>query len=111
MIAETLESLLGSTTHGASIAIPSSRSSVTVAATRALIEHGLHGLHLIAVPTSGIQADMLIGAGCVATMESAGVTLDEQVQASRFVEAVKGGTIKLKDTTCPALISAPQASE
>lgn len=57
------------------------------------------------------MADLLIGAGSVATMESAGVTLDEFGQAPRFVSAVKAGAIKLKDTTCPALVSALQAGE
>ena len=50
-------------------------------------------------------------AGCVATMESAGVTLDEYGQAGRFTAAVKAGEIKLKDSTCPALVSAFQAGE
>ena len=81
MTSENLDSLLEPITDGASIAIPPSRSGVAVAATRAFIERGVRDLHLIAIPTSGIQADMLIGAGCVAMMESAGVTLDEQGQA------------------------------
>ncbi|MGI9355732.1 MAG: CoA transferase subunit A [Rhizobiaceae bacterium] len=111
MISENLKTLLEPITDGVSIAIPPSRSGVAVAATRALIECGVRDLHLIAIPTSGIQADMLIGTGCVATMESAGVTLDEHGQAPRFIEAVKAGSLKLKDTTCPALISALQAGE
>lgn len=111
MIADTLDALLEPITDGATIAIPPTRSGPAIAATRALIERGLRDLHLIAVPTSDIQADMLIGAGCVAVMESAGVTLDEQGQAPRFVDAVKTGSISLKDTTCPALISAVQAGE
>jgi len=111
MISKTLDGLLEPVTDGVSIAIPPSRSGVAVAATQALIERGVRDLHLIAIPTSGVQADILIGAGCVAVMESAGVTLDEQGQAPRFVEAVKASAIKLKDTTCPALISALQAGE
>ncbi len=111
MIADTLDVLLEPVIDGATIAIPPSRSGPAITATRALIERGVRDLHLIAVPTSGIQADMLIGAGCVSVMESAGVTLDEQGQAPRFVDAVKTGAISLKDTTCPALISALQAGE
>lgn len=111
MISADVEELIAQIPDGATIAIPPSRSGVAVAATKALIRRGIKDIHLIAIPTAGIQADMLIGAGCVATMESAGVTLDEQGQAPRFVDAVKSGTIHLKDTTCPALISALQAGE
>lgn len=106
-----LETLAASIPDGASVVIPVSRSGVSLAATRALIARGVRNLHLIAAPTAGIQADMLIGAGCVSVMESAGVTLDEQGQAGRFVAAVKAGQIRLKDTTCPALLSALQAGE
>ena len=111
MISANVDELIAQIPDGAIIAIPPSRSGVSVAATRALIKRGIKDLHLIAIPTTGIQADMLIGAGCIKTMESAGVTLDEQGQAPRFVAAVKSGTIRLKDTTCPALISALQAGE
>ncbi len=107
----TIDSLIAEIPDGATVAIPPSRSGAAMAATRALIARGISDLHLIAVPTSGVQADMLIGAGCVAVMESAGVTLDEYGQAPRFVAAVKAGSIKLKDSTCPAIISAIQAGE
>ena len=106
-----LASLVALIPDGAQIVLPPSRSGVAMAATRALITKGVKNLHLTAIPTSGIQADMLIGAGAVAVMESAGVTLDEQGQAPRFVKAVKEGTITLKDSTCPAIISALQAGE
>ncbi len=111
MISPDLESLVAHIPDGISIALPPTRSAPAMAATRALIGRGVKDLHLIAVPTSGLQADMLIGAGCVATMESAGVTLDEYGQAPRFVAAVKAGEIELKDSTCPAIISALQAGE
>ena len=107
----TLDSLVSPVTDGASIALSTNRHGVAIRATHALIARGVRNLQLIAVPTSGRQADMLIGAGCVKTMESAGVTMDEHGQAPRFVAAVKSGSIQLKDTTCPALISAVQAGE
>lgn len=96
---------------GSTIIVPPSRSGPAMSVTLALITRRAKDLHLIAMPTSGIQADILIGAGCVATVESAGVTLDEFGQAPRFVAAVKAGEIELMDTTCPALISAVQAGE
>jgi glutaconate CoA-transferase, subunit A len=107
----SLKDLVAHIPDGAYLAIPTSRSGVAMAATRALIAHGMHDLHLVTIPTAGIQADMLIGAGCVATAETAGITLDEQGQAGRFVAAVKNGSINLMDTTCPAIVSGLQAGE
>ena len=48
-----------------------------MAATRALIRRGVKRLHLIALPTSSLQADLLIGAGCVETLETSAVSLGE----------------------------------
>ena len=106
-----LSQLVANIADGARLAVPPSRSGAAIAATHALIAREIRDLHLVAIPTSGLQADLLIGAGCVATVESAGITLDEQGQAPRFVSAVKDGRIQLMDTTCPALISALQAGE
>ena len=111
MILNDAEALAAEIPDGAKVAVPTSRSGVAMAVSRALIARGARGLHLVAIPTSGIQADMLIGAGCVAVMESAGVTLDEEGQAPRFVAAVKAGSIGLRDSTCPAIVSALQAGE
>lgn len=96
---------------GSILAVPKDESGVALAATRALLRHGVKDLHLLCVPTSGIQADLLIGAGCVATLESGAVTLGELGAAPRFVAAVKQGLLKLKDSTCPAIYAALQASE
>ena len=91
MFIANIDELIAQIPDGATIAIPPSRSGASIAATRALIKRGTKNLHLIAIPTTGIQADMLIGAGCVAVRECAGVTLDEQGQAPRFGDAVKSG--------------------
>ncbi len=48
---------------GQLVAIPPDYSGVAMAATRALLAAGTRGLRLLAVPTSGLQADLLIGAG------------------------------------------------
>ncbi len=111
MLITDLDNLAVQISNGVSLAIPVSRSGPSMALTVALIKRGVKDLHLIACPTAGIQADLLIGAGCVGTVESAGITLDEHGQAGRFVAAVKNGEIRLKDTTCPAILSALQAGE
>ena len=82
-----------------------------MAATRALIRRGIKRLHLIALPTSSLQADLLIGAGCVETLETSAVSLGEFGAAPRFTAAILGGAIRMKDATCPALHAAFQASE
>jgi glutaconate CoA-transferase subunit A len=58
-----------------------------------------------------LQADLLIGAGCVETLETSAVSLGEFGPAPRFTAAVVSGSIKMKDATCPALHAALQASE
>ena len=81
------------------------------AATRALIRRGVKRLHLVALPTSSLQADLLIGAGCIDTLETSAVSLGEFGPAPRFSAAITAGTIKMKDATCPALHAALQAAE
>ena len=96
---------------GMSIALPPEYCGVAMAATRALMARGTDKLHLIAVPQSGMQADMLIGAGLVATMEAAAVTLGEAGPAPCFSRAVTSGEIRMVDATCPAIHAGLQASE
>ena len=86
-------------------------SGCAMAAVRRLIARGARGLHLIGIPTLGFQADMLIGAGCVATVECAAVTIGEYGPAPRFVAAVKAGSIRVVDGTCPAIHAGLQAAE
>lgn len=82
-----------------------------MAATRALIRRGVKRLYLVTLPTSSLQADLLIGGGCVATLETSAVSLGEFGPAPRFSEAVRTGSIVMRDATCPALHAALQASE
>jgi len=84
-----------------------SHDAMTVA--HALIRRGAKGLHLINVPASGLFSDLLIGAGCVASITTAGVTLGEVGLAPCFTRAVKSGTIEVKDASCPAILAAIQA--
>jgi glutaconate CoA-transferase, subunit A len=106
-----LNELAAAVPDGAKLAVPADYSGVAMAATQALIRRGVRRLHLVCVPTGGIQADMLIGAGAVATIETSAVTLGEFGAAPRFVEAVQRGAITLLDATCPAIHAALQAAE
>ncbi len=106
-----VEQLAAAVPHGAKLAVAKDPSGVAMAATRALVRHGVRDLHLVCVPIGGIQADILIGARAVATLETSAVTLGEYGPAPRFSAAVRGGTIKLLDATCPAIYAALQAAE
>ena len=66
LITVSVEDLVATIAPGDLVAIPPDYSGVAMAATRALVARGLRGLRLIAVPTSGLQADVMIGAGLVA---------------------------------------------
>src|ERR1041385_4873860 len=110
-IARSLDDALAPIQDGCVLAVPRESSGVPMAATRALIRRRIKRLHLIALPTSSLQADLLVGAGCVETLETSAVSLGEFGPAPRFSAAVTARTIKMKDATCPAPHAALQASE
>src|SRR6202163_593650 len=97
MIARSLDEALAPITDGCMLAVPRETSGAAMAATRALIRRGVKRLHLVALPTSTLQADLLIGAGCVETLETSAVSLGEFGPAPRFTAAVMTGAIKMKD--------------
>src|SRR5213595_704492 len=111
MIVANLDEALAPVTDGCVLAVPREQTGVAMAATRALIRRGVRRLHLIALPTSSLQADLLIGAGCVETIETSAVSLGEFGPAPRFTAAITAGAIRMKDATCPALHAAFQAAE
>lgn len=110
-MAKSLDEALSCIDDGCVLVVPREVSGVPMAATRALIRRGIRRLHLVALPTSSLQADLLIGAGCVATLETSAVSLGEFGPAPRFCEAVRSGAITMKDATCPALHAGLQAAE
>ncbi|HXW41723.1 MAG TPA: CoA-transferase [Xanthobacteraceae bacterium] len=107
----SLDEALAPIADGALLAVPRESSGAAMAATRALIRRGVKGLHLVTLPTSSLQADLLIGAGCVATLETSAVSLGEFGPAPRFAAAVLAGAIEVRDATCPALHAQVQAAE
>ncbi len=108
---DNLDDLVSRIPDGAKVALPPDYSGCAMAAGRALIKRGARGLHVVGVPSVGFQGDMLIGAGCVATLETAAVTIGEYGLAPRFSAAVKAGTIRMIDGTCPAIHAGLQAAE
>lgn len=106
-----LDALLAGIGTGCKLALPPDYGGVAVAATLALIARRPRDLHLVCLPSSGLQADMLIAAGCVARIETAAVTLGEAGLAPAFSQAVKAGQLQVLDATCPALHAGFQATE
>ena len=106
-----LEELARRVPDGARVAIPPDYSGCAMSAVKALIRRGCRNLHLVGVPSGGFQADWLIGAGCVACVEAAAMTLGEYGTPPRFTAAVREGRIEMKDATCPAIHAGLQAAE
>lgn len=106
----TVEELAAMIPDGVSIALAKEPMS-PMALAHALIRRDAKNLTLVTVPTAAVIADLLIGAGCVSEVETSGVSLGEFGPAGRFVKTVKAGEIILRDSTCPAVYAALQASE
>jgi len=107
----TLPELVATIGEGDLVAVPREYSGVAMEATRELLRAGTGGLRLLAVPTSGLQTDLLIGAGRVASVEAAAIALGEAGLAPRFTAAMRAGSITMRDSTCPAVHAALQATE
>ena len=115
-VIRSLEDALAPIADGCLLAVPREQAGVAMEATRALIRrqmthHNVKNLHLVALPASTLQADMLIGAGCVETLETSAVSLGELGPAPRFAAAMTSGTLRMKDATCPAIYAALEAGE
>src|SRR5579875_3552017 len=107
----TPDTLAAMVPDGALIALPPDNSLTPSEFARALVRAGRRGLRLLGVPVSGYATDLLIGAGCVASVQSSGVSLGEAGFAPCFTRALKAGRIVMTDATCPAIHSMLQAAE
>ncbi len=105
------EDLAAAIPDGALLGLPKEDAGASMAVARALVRRGARDLRLLTVPVGSMQTDMLIGAGCVAEIETSGVSLGEFGPAPRFREAVERGRIAIRDATCPAIYAALQAAE
>lgn len=108
---DSLDALAARVPDGAFVALPPDNSLCPVALVRALIRRRVRDLRLLGVPISGFATDLLIGAGCVASLTTSAVTLGEAGLAPRFTAAMKAGALHLTDATCPAVHTALQAAE
>jgi len=111
LILRDAEAIAAEILDGALGGLPPDYSLPAMEVVRALIRRRARGLRLLGVPVLGFSADLLIGAGCVAEVETSAVSLGEAGLAPRFTEAAQKGEIKIRDATCPAIHTALQASE
>jgi glutaconate CoA-transferase, subunit A len=105
------EEIAAAIPDGAFVAMPPDYSLVAMEAVRALVRRNARNLRLLGVPQLGMCADLLIGAGCVAEIETSAVSLGEAGLAPRFTEAAQAGTLRIKDATCPLVHGGLQAAE
>jgi glutaconate CoA-transferase subunit A len=107
----SLEALAAEVPDGAMLALPPDNSLPSVALAKALIRRGVRNLRLVGVPVSGFATDILIGAGCVTSVQTSAVSLGEAGFAPRFSAALRAGKITVIDATCPAIHTMLQAAE
>jgi glutaconate CoA-transferase subunit A len=105
-----VEKLAALIPNGSKIAVPPDYTGVAMELTRAMLRRGVRNLHLVCVPISGLQAELLIGAGAVDTLETSAVTLGEYGTAYRFVAGVREKKFRMLDATCPAVHAGIQAA-
>jgi len=93
------------------VALPPDYSGCAMAAIRALLRRPARELRLIGVPQLGLQADLLVGAGCVAEIETAAISLGEHGLAPAFQRAWQQHALVVRESTCPAIHAGLQAAE
>ncbi len=111
MLQIDIDALAARIPDGSLVALPPDNSLSPCALARALVRRRARGLRLLGVPVSGYATDLLIGAGCVESVQTSAVTLGEAGTAPRFVRAVAAGEIRVIDATCPAIHTMLQAAE
>ena len=111
MSAPTPATLAAGIPDGASLALAPDYSGCSLVTIAELIRRGARGLHLIGLPQLGLQADLLVGAGCVATIETAAISLGDQGIAPAFERARRAGSVRIVESTCPAIHAGLTAAE
>jgi glutaconate CoA-transferase, subunit A len=109
--AATPASLAAAIPDGARLALAPDYSGCSLATVKALIRRGARDLDLVGLPQLGLQAELLVGAGCVATVETAAISLGELGIAPAFERARRAGDVRVIESTCPAIHAGLTAAE
>jgi glutaconate CoA-transferase subunit A len=89
----TLAEAAAAIPSGAKIAVGGAMMMSPMAFVREMIRQEKRDIDLVVVPVGGINADMLIGAGCVRSVEFPQISLGEYGMAPNFRRAVETGKI------------------
>jgi glutaconate CoA-transferase subunit A len=84
---------------GATLGTVGAVDCAPIALFKELIRQQRSGLHAIHVPSGGWAADLLIGGGVTATVETGAVAQGEAGTAPNFRRAAQGGEIHALDST------------
>ncbi len=107
----TPASLAAAIPDGARLALAPDYSGCSLVTVRELIRRGARDLALVGLPQLGLQAELLVGAGCVATVETAAISLGELGLAPAFERARRAGAVRVVESTCPAIHAGLTAAE
>jgi glutaconate CoA-transferase subunit A len=89
----TLAEAAAAVPSGTKIAIGGAMVMSPMSFVREMIRREKRNLDLVAVPIGGINVDMLVGAGCVRSVEFPQISLGEFGMAPNFRRAVERGRI------------------
>ncbi len=84
---------------GAHIVMAGGNDMAPMALVRELVRQGKRDLRLVLAPAGGLNVDLLIGAGAVASIELSSVNLGEFGFAPQFRRAAEKGSLDIKDST------------
>ncbi|MEJ8840012.1 CoA transferase subunit A [Ramlibacter sp. AN1133] len=111
----SVEELASRIPDGAHLAVPvdfnAFFSGAAMEVTRHLIRAGRRNLRLLVMPSNGMQADILIGAGCVSELECGAMLMPELGTPPRFSEAMRTGRLQMRESTCPVIFHGLGAAE
>jgi len=108
---QDLESAAALVPDGVRLAVTGQVEMAPVAFARALVRRGVRDLDVVVVPTGGgIAVDLLIGAGCVRSVECAQMAMGEYGACPIFRRFVQEGRLTVRDHVCSALLGALQAA-
>ncbi len=74
-----------------------------MAAARELVRQHCRNLHVIGVPTASFAVDLLVAAGCAASVETGAFVLGGHGAARNTVRATESAAVKLIESACPLI--------
>ncbi len=113
----SIEQIVDCIFEGAQVALPTDVTGffpgIPIAVIHAIISRKVRNLHIVGLPSLGYAADLLIGAGCVASAECGAFQFhrSDLGMPPRAAAAFAAQSIEFRDATCPALHARFQAGE